>query len=81
MAEKQIKVGEHILVPKHEIISQEEAEKLLQSYNVSRKQLPKISKKDPAIKDVDPKPGDIVKITRNSPTTKTAIFYRVVTSG
>lgn len=80
MADKEFNVAEHNLVPKHTIISEEEATKLLQTYNVARKQLPKILIKDPAIKALTPKLGDIVKIIRSSPTTKTAVYYRVVIS-
>ncbi|MFH1398495.1 MAG: DNA-directed RNA polymerase subunit H [Candidatus Woesearchaeota archaeon] len=76
MANKQIN---HILVPKHEKISDKDKEKLLEQYNISLKQLPKISKKDPAIQHIDTKAGDIIKITRDSPTAGKAIFYRVVT--
>lgn len=67
-------------MPKHIILSEEDANKLLQTYNISKKQLPKILAKDPAIKPMEPKAGDIVKILRNSPTTKTAVYYRVVIS-
>ncbi len=74
----EIKILEHELVPKHSILSDEEAKKVLESYNVALKQMPKILKKDPAIKDMDPKLGDVVKIIRKSPTTKTSIFYRAV---
>ncbi len=80
MAEKENKMLEHELVPKHIILSEEDATKLLQMYNISKKQLPKIHAKDPAIKPMEPKAGDIVKILRNSPTTKTSVYYRVVVS-
>lgn len=80
MAEKEINVAEHELVPKHTILSEEESTKLLQTYNVSRKQLPKILITDAAIKKLNPKAGDIIKIIRRSPTTKSAVYYRVVVS-
>ncbi|MBU4242327.1 MAG: DNA-directed RNA polymerase subunit H, partial [Nanoarchaeota archaeon] len=41
-------------------------------------QLPKISKNDPAIKELEVKKGDLIKIERKSPTIGKSIFYRVV---
>lgn len=68
----------HELVPKHEIISEEEKEKLLKSYNITPDQLPKILNTDPVCIAIGAKPGQIVKITRKSYTAKEAIAYRVV---
>jgi len=74
---KQIK---HILIPKHEKLSAKHKKELLEKYNVSLKQLPRISKKDPAIQHLRADEGDIVKITRESKTAGSAIFYRVVSN-
>jgi len=68
----------HVLVPKHKILSEEEKEKLLTELNISPKQLPKISVNDPAAKAIGAKVGDIVKIIRKSQTAGTAIYYRLV---
>ena len=40
--------------------------------------MPMISIKDPAIKELNPEIGDVVKIVRDSPTEKDAVFYRIV---
>jgi len=73
------KVTDHILVPKHEKLDEEKAEKLLQKYNITKLQLPRIPKKDPVLKDMsDIKVGDVIKITRNSGTAGKSFFYRVV---
>ncbi len=70
---------EHDLVPLHELISDEEKEKLLEKYNIRLKQLPRISINDPVIKTIpDAKVGDVVKITRSSVTAGKAIYYRVI---
>ena len=42
------------------------------------KELPKISKKDPAIKELNVKVRDVIKIIRKSPTAGEAVFYRGV---
>ena len=37
-----------------------------------------ISAKDPAIKELNAEVGDVIKIIRDSPTERDAVFYRVV---
>lgn len=66
------------LVPKHEILDEKEVEKLLQLYNVTPRQLPKIKEGDPGIMGLDAKIGDIIKITRNELVVGRNIYYRVV---
>jgi DNA-directed RNA polymerase subunit H len=46
-------------------------------YGVDRSKLPKIKKTDPASPE-GAKVGDVIKITRNSATAGTALYYRVV---
>jgi DNA-directed RNA polymerase subunit H (RpoH/RPB5) len=65
-------------VPSHIKLSDEEAELVLKKFNIAKKQLPRILKEDIAIKNLDVKKGDIIKINRKSPTTGEAEFYRVV---
>lgn len=71
-------VTQHILVPKHIKISETEKKALLERYHISVKELPKISKIDPAIEDLNVKEGDVIKIIRKSPTAGEAVFYRWV---
>ena len=42
------------------------------------KELPKIVKGDPAIRPLNAKAGDVIKIIRKSPTKGVAIFHRGV---
>lgn len=70
----------HVLVPLHEKISEEEKQALLDKYNITSKQLPKIDIKDAALAHLDVQPGDVIKITRKSPTAGLTVFYRGVTS-
>ncbi len=71
----------HVYIPKHEILSPREAEEVLRKYNAKPYQLPFILINDPAIRHLNPKPGDIVKITRKSPTAGESIYYRYVVEG
>ncbi len=73
-----IQIQDHILVPKHEILTDKETEKLLEEYNISKGQLPKIFRNDPAIKKTEAKPGDVIKITRKSPTAGKTVVHKVV---
>ena len=78
MKKPKFKVDKHILTPKHIKISDREKAQLLEKYHVTSKELPKILKTDPAIKELEPKIGDVIKIIRKSPTAGDAIFYRVI---
>ncbi|MBS3060567.1 MAG: DNA-directed RNA polymerase subunit H [DPANN group archaeon] len=71
-------VLEHELVPKHEILTKTDAKKLLESLGSTLEQLPGITENDPTVKGLNAKPGDVLKITRKSPTAGTAIYYRAV---
>lgn len=73
-----ILVPDHIYVPKHEIISREEAEQVLTKYNCKPTELPLIFVGDPAIMGLGVKPGDMIRITRKSPTAGESIYYRYV---
>jgi DNA-directed RNA polymerase subunit H len=77
---KKFKADKHILMPKHVKLASKEKEKLLEKYNISLKELPRISKIDPAIASLNATPSDVIKIIRQSPTCGEAIFYRVVTN-
>jgi len=62
-------------------MTKEEVEELLKKYNVTKDKLPKIYEFDAAISKLSAKPGDVIKITRKSPTAGIAFYYRVVISG
>jgi len=73
-----IRLQDHILVPKHEVLSKEEAEELLKLLGIRLEQLPKIRADDPIVKEIGAKVGDIVRIIRDSPTAGVSIAYRYV---
>ena len=70
-------INKHVLVPKHEILGDAETKEVLMQYSVDRSKLPKIMKTDPALPDGG-KIGDVIRITRNSPTAGVTIYFRVV---
>jgi DNA-directed RNA polymerase subunit H len=71
-------VGDHFLVPKHVLLSTQQAAELMKKYGLNPNQMPKILRTDSAIIDMLPKKGDIVKIVRDSPTAGKTIYYRRV---
>mgnify|MGYP000244581382 CR=1 FL=1 len=73
-----IDILKHKLVPHHEILKEEEVEKLLKTYGVKKEQLPKMLIDDPVAKAINAKEGDVIKIIRKSPTAGVSIAYRVV---
>ncbi|MEK6855987.1 MAG: DNA-directed RNA polymerase subunit RpoH/Rpb5 C-terminal domain-containing protein [Nanoarchaeota archaeon] len=66
----------HILQPKHTKLKQEEIKKLLEMYNISISQLPKIKLDDPGIPQGCIS-GDVLKIERKEGD-KLNVYYRVV---
>lgn len=78
---KVIDVSKHKLVPTHILLSEKEKEEVLKKFGNDLSKFPKIFENDPAIKHLNAKPGDIVKIVRESPYTGKSIYYRVVIKG
>ena len=74
----EIDVMSHQLVPKHEVIFEDEIGAVLKHYNLKKEQLPKILITDPCVKRINGKVGDIIKITRESRTAGLSKFYRCV---
>ena len=76
--EVRFNVLNHVNVPLHVILPEDEVKDLLKRYNIVREMLPKIRNNDPACKVIDAKPGQVVKVIRRSPTAGTAVAYRLV---
>jgi DNA-directed RNA polymerase subunit H (RpoH/RPB5) len=66
----------HILQPKHTKLKSDEIKDLVEKYNVSLAQLPKIKHDDPTIPEGS-SIGEVIKIERKEED-KTIVFYRVV---
>lgn len=75
------KILEHELVPKHELLSKEEAVRVLKELGVRPEQLPWIRASDPVARLLGAKPGDIIRVIRKSPTAGVSIAYRFVVVG
>lgn len=69
---------EHVLVPKHEIISEEEKKELLKIYKIKDIHIPKIYSTDQIARYFGAKRGQVFKITRNTETSGETIYYRIV---
>jgi DNA-directed RNA polymerase subunit H (RpoH/RPB5) len=74
----QFNISTHKLVPKHELITdQSEVDDIIKRYSLKTKfQLPIIFKTEPMGKYLNLKNGDVIKITRVSPTAGEYIVYR-----
>ena len=75
---KEINVFESGLVPRHEILSNEERERILEELNVAPRQLPRIRQADAVVKQLGAKKGDILRVRRNDPVVGEYFYYRVV---
>ena len=78
MKKPKFKVDKHTLTPKHTKLSEKEKAQLLERYHVTSKELPKILRTDAALRELELKIGDVVKVTTKSATAGESFFYRVV---
>lgn len=78
LRELQFNITKHMLVPKHELITDEHAiQDLVKSHNLkSRSQFPVILKSDPIARYMNARTGNVMKITRWSPTSGETVVYR-----
>ena len=74
-------VTKHILVPKHAKASERDKKELFEKYSLVLENLPRIFKTDPAIVNMEFEEGDVIKITRPSPTSGITTFFRRVVNG
>ncbi len=68
----------HELVPTHSVASNEEIQLVLQHYGIEKNQLPRIFRDDPAVKVLGARPGQVIRIERESPTAGKTYYYRLV---
>ena len=73
-----IDIQDHMLVPTHEIMTEDEIADELSDVEYDFKDLPKIKLQDPVVKAIGAEVGDVLRITRESQTAGVFITYRIV---
>ncbi|HEX9710269.1 MAG TPA: DNA-directed RNA polymerase subunit H [Candidatus Thermoplasmatota archaeon] len=73
----------HILVPEHQLMTEEKVDEVLKRYNIKLEQLPKIRRSDAAIRALEIRTGEIlkgsvIKVVRYSETAGISVSYRLV---
>lgn len=73
-----IDIQDHMLVPKHEIMTEEEISEEFSDVDYDFKDLPKIRADDPVVEAIGAEPGNVLRITRESQTAGVFVTYRIV---
>lgn len=76
-----INIVDHVAVPKHELLSEQDTQKVLEEYMVKKKNMPKIYINDPVSRYFNAKIGRIFRIIGPSETSGLAPYYRLVIKG
>jgi len=68
----------HELVPSHVIVDTKEVELLTSHYKIKKTQLPRVHASDPAARVLGARPGQVLRIERDSETSGKSYYYRLV---
>jgi len=76
----QFNILEHVLVPPHRVLVDQEVNTIMKRYNIMDKsQMPNISRFDPVARVIGLRPGQVCEIIRPSKTSIMTNYYRVCT--
>lgn len=74
----QFNILKHILVPEHNVMSENDVKTMMTRYNITNKiNLPEISRFDPVARAICLRPGQVCRIVRPSKTAITTNYYRI----
>ncbi|MEA1993590.1 MAG: DNA-directed RNA polymerase subunit H [Euryarchaeota archaeon] len=68
----------HEMVPEHIILSDKEADEVLERYDIKKKELPLIDMDDPIVKAIGAEVGQVLKIIRKNSSYEESEYYRLV---
>jgi DNA-directed RNA polymerase subunit H (RpoH/RPB5) len=79
--ELMIDLVSHGVVPKHEMLNEEETQIFLKDYFLKKREIPKVFISDPVSKYFNAKIGQVFRIIRPSEISGQSIYYRMVIKG
>ena len=71
-------VLDHEMQPIFRILSKDEKQEIMKRYNIVKdKEFPDVSRFDPVSQAIGVRPGQLIEITRSSPTAVKSLYYRI----
>ncbi|XP_038980618.1 DNA-directed RNA polymerase V subunit 5A-like isoform X2 [Phoenix dactylifera] len=73
-----VNITKHVLKPRHDVLTEEEKQKLLKKYNVEDSQLPRMLETDAVARYYGLQKGQVVKVTYDGELTRSHVTYRCI---